>query len=505
MENLSKNYFLPYQLDWIQDESPLKLYEKSRRIGITYATSYRAVRKCLRQRAGSKFVQWVSSRDELTAKEFVCDYVSMWVKAANVIAKGTQGDWSEVVDEKHGVKALVVEFKNGSRILSLSSNPLAFAGKGGDILLDEFDLHQDQAALYDMAFPCTTWGGQLEIVSAYDSEGSEQTVFAELVKEAKGANPKRFSLHATTLDQAIEQGFVEKVNEVKARKGKPAQTREEFRAQIERSCRTRAAFNSQYDCVPNSASGDQAVPARDLTQGKRSYQILRLSLVGDAIPTDLVDPSCEPYKDVEFWRGVLPAHRSYAFGYDVARSGDLAAMWINAILHCYELQVLITFENCKFESQKAVADAIFKAAFVVGAGDKTGMGQPNCEWLETVYFGRFVGVNFSSLKVTLGTTLISMFEQHRQVIPIEPPEIEADIKGIRKVAAEGGKLHFAESKNPYNLRSHCDMGWAAAMAIHAGETLGMIGPCELEPNNAPDKAKHPDDDDDKPRNERRDF
>ena len=67
-------YFLPYQLRWINDDSALKLYEKSRRVGITYATSFRCVRKCLREPADSSFVQWVASRDELTAKEFATAY-----------------------------------------------------------------------------------------------------------------------------------------------------------------------------------------------------------------------------------------------------------------------------------------------------------------------------------------------------------------------------------------------------------------------------------------------
>ena len=134
-------YFLPYQQRWIVDDSPLKIYEKSRRVGITYATSYRANRKCLREPQGSSFVQWVSSRDDLTAKEFITDYVAKWAKESNAIARGLDGSNVEVVDEKHGITAYVVRYNNGARICSLSSNPLAFAGKGGDILLDEMDLH----------------------------------------------------------------------------------------------------------------------------------------------------------------------------------------------------------------------------------------------------------------------------------------------------------------------------------------------------------------------------
>ena len=91
-----------------------------------------------------------------------------------------------------------------------------------------------------MAYPCITWGGQLEIVSAYSADGSENTQFAQLCKEAKGENPKGFSFYRTTLDDAIAEGFVEKINESKRRKGRAEQSREEFREMIRRGCINRA-------------------------------------------------------------------------------------------------------------------------------------------------------------------------------------------------------------------------------------------------------------------------
>jgi phage FluMu gp28-like protein len=39
------SYFLPYQQRWIDDPSPLKIIEKSRQIGITYADAYDSVIK----------------------------------------------------------------------------------------------------------------------------------------------------------------------------------------------------------------------------------------------------------------------------------------------------------------------------------------------------------------------------------------------------------------------------------------------------------------------------
>jgi phage FluMu gp28-like protein len=411
MGKVSNNYFLPYQLTWINDEAPLKIYEKSRRIGITYGTSYRCFRKCLRQPENSNFTQWVSSRDEQTAKEFIKDYVAMWARAANVVAKGLMGDNVQVIDAEKNVTAFVAEFDNGARIVSLSSNPKAFAGKGGDILIDEFDLHRNQGDLYDMAYPCITWGGQLEIVSAYDSDGSEHTVFAQLIKECKiDGNPKGFSLHSTNLLEAVEQGFVEKVNEVKKRKGKPTQTRDEFVNSIKKSCRTHAAYLSQYMCVPNSANGQQAVRANDLLNSKKPIHILLVDLTGNAGVTDITDPIAAPYIDNGFFRDNITGYSRYSMGYDVARKHDLATIWIDGIANkVYRLLALMVFRNCKFETQKQIAESIMRELPIVGAGDETGMGGPNCEHLHTLFPDRFIPVNFSSKKITLGTMLMEFF------------------------------------------------------------------------------------------------
>ena len=41
----ARSYFLPYQERWIDDDSTFKIAEKSRRVGFTYASSYRMFKK----------------------------------------------------------------------------------------------------------------------------------------------------------------------------------------------------------------------------------------------------------------------------------------------------------------------------------------------------------------------------------------------------------------------------------------------------------------------------
>ena len=40
-------YWLQYQKDWLNDDSLIKFWEKSRRIGATYVQSYEDVRDCV--------------------------------------------------------------------------------------------------------------------------------------------------------------------------------------------------------------------------------------------------------------------------------------------------------------------------------------------------------------------------------------------------------------------------------------------------------------------------
>jgi phage FluMu gp28-like protein len=49
-------YFLPYQLRWLDDNTPLKIMEKSRQIGMTYVDAYESVIKASSREAADVYV-----------------------------------------------------------------------------------------------------------------------------------------------------------------------------------------------------------------------------------------------------------------------------------------------------------------------------------------------------------------------------------------------------------------------------------------------------------------
>jgi len=99
--------FLLYQERWIRDTSRLKLMEKARQIGLSWSTAYPTVERTAK--AGARWDQWISSRDEIQARLFLDD-CKMWTKVFQLAAE----DLGEVVvDAAKRLTALALRFASG--------------------------------------------------------------------------------------------------------------------------------------------------------------------------------------------------------------------------------------------------------------------------------------------------------------------------------------------------------------------------------------------------------
>jgi len=428
-------YFLPCQNRWIEDNSIFKLCEKSRRVGITYSTSYRCFQKCMRR--GKTFTQWVSSRDMLTAQEFIRDYIARWCGAANILAKGMYGEEAVAIGDSE-IKAYVVEFPSGARIVSLASTPEAFAGKGGDVLLDEADLHKDSAKLLDMAMPCITWGGQLECVSAYAVDGSPDTPFAKLVAKARhGGNPMHSSLHRITLDDAIAEGLVEKINEVSGQH----QTREAFRAALRARCRTEAAWQSQYMCNPQDEGG----------------ALLAYNLIA----------TCEA--DASALQTAVQFDGPTYLGVDIGRDHDLTVLWVlRKVGDVFYTAEIVTLDKTPFRDQLLEITRVMKKWNVRRACiDATGIGRMLAEEARRIHGHKVEEVKFTAeVKEDLLLPLQRAFQDRAVRVP-GTEEIREDLHKVRQVKTASGNIRLDADSD---ASGHADRTIALALAHHAGIT-----------------------------------
>ncbi|MDR2812383.1 MAG: terminase family protein [Puniceicoccales bacterium] len=427
-------FFLPYQRRWINDTSRLKIIEKSRQIGLSMASAYQLVREHSHGRC--RCDAWVSSRDEIQAKLFLEDCK----KFSQILHVAARNFGQEVIasDKKSGSTSLL--FANHRSIYSLSSNPDAQAGKRGTRVLDEFALHPHPKLLYAIAYPGITWGGRLEIISTH--RGSDN-FFYQLIQDIReNGNPRNFSHHRVTLQDALEQGFLRKLKtKIPADDPLNAMGDADYFDYIRRSCPDRETFLQEYMCEPYDS---QSI-------------FLPLDLVGDA------EMGYDPSKIGE---------RSDLFlGVDVGRTSDLTVFWLLASVGNELItRDVITLKNKSFSEQegefyKLLALPMLRRACV----DQTGIGRQFAE-RAAERFGsyRVEGVTFTnSTKEQLAYLLRTIFEDRVIGIPSDE-HIRADLRAIKREPTFAGNLRFAAERTE---NGHGDRFWALALAIHAAQDM----------------------------------
>ena len=263
----ASKYFLPYQRRWLDDDSPLKIIEKSRQIGMTYVDAYDSVIKASSRKAADVYV---SSRDLVTTRLYL-EQCIFWTRFLKIAAENIG---EQIIQDDKQLTAYVLRFKTGCCIYSLSSHPDALVGKHGHIKLDEFAVHERQRDLYRYAMPCTTWGYQLSILSTHRGRDS---VFNQIITEiTERQNPMGWSHHRVTIHDAVEHGLVEKINQVRGLKEPPGsvpltpgfsqvrdddygrqtvstvygESREQFLARLRAKCLDEEQWQQEYCCQP---------------------------------------------------------------------------------------------------------------------------------------------------------------------------------------------------------------------------------------------------------------
>jgi phage FluMu gp28-like protein len=426
---------LPYQGRYIRDHSRLILVEKSRQIGFTWGTGYKLVSTT--SLADAMNDDWVSSRDDLQARLLIEDCKHFGA----ILHVGAQDLGEQVVDEKKN-SAYVLQYANGHRTHSLSSNPDAQAGKRGRRILDEFALHPDPRKLYGIAYPGITWGGTMEIISTH--RGS-QNFFNELVTEIvhKG-NPKKISHHRVTLQDALDQGFLFKLQSKLPVEDERQQMDEaEYFDFIRRGCPDDDTFNQEYMCAPS-----------DDASAFLSYDLIA---------------SCE-YKPGEKWQDDLADAKGPLYvGVDVGREHDLTVIWVVEKLGDTKYtRRIITMAKETFDAQEHALYEVLNLPQVRRCCiDCTGLGRQFSERARK-RFGQYKveAVNFTApVKEELAYPLLAAFQDRTIRVPNDNL-IRSDLRAIKKETTASGNVRFTADRGK---NGHADRFWALALALHAGK------------------------------------
>jgi phage FluMu gp28-like protein len=442
MENSIPSFFLPYQRAWIDDHSPLKIIEKSRQIGLTYADACDSVRKAAHRTRANDV--WVSSRDEPTARVYL-NYCKRWAKALHYAA---QDLGQQIIHHEKDLTAHVLKFSTGFCIYSLSSSPDALVGKTGHIKLDEFAIHKDQRELFRVAKPCTTWGGQLSIISTHRGANS---VFNEILRSIKEqGNPMGWSHHRVTLEDAVRDGLVERINLVTGQK----HSRQQFIDELRSGCLDEEQWQQEYCCQPSDENSAfiswDLITAAEFPNCFKGFNYLE---------------QCEN----PLYCGVDVARKKHLCVIDVGEKiGDV--IWDRYRLELHDK----TFSEIEHELWRILSFPKLRRCCI----DATGLGMQLAERAKERFGWKAEPVTFTAtVKEELAFELRRAFEDKR--LRIQPsPELRTDLRGIKKEVTVSGNIRFVSdevgSDGP-GAPSHCDRFWAKALRQHAARRISTIG------------------------------
>jgi phage FluMu gp28-like protein len=470
---------LPKQAKWVNDPSPLKLGLKSRQVGWTWSTAFGLVLRIAATKA--RFDAFISSRDELQAKLFLQDCKAI-ADILHVVAEFT----GIPIVSAEGHATFVLRFASGHCIYSMSSNPDAQAGKRGDRIIDEIALHKDPQQLCSIAFPGTQWGGRLEIFST--PRGGDN-YFNTLINEIlHGGNPKKFSFHKITLQDALDEGLLYKIQQ-KLPPEHPFQPMDEtdFFNDRKNTCPDEETFLQEYMCLPADeksaflsydliASCEYPTPASfslsSVSGGEGRGEEANLSSSQNLNPKSAPAESF-PSSIFHFPYSVqkLSTLNTQLFlGVDIGRDNDLTVIWVLEKLgDVLYTRNVIALKNQPFDAQEKVLYELLELPQVKRCCiDQTGIGRQFTERAKQKFGYKVEGITFTSnTKEELAYPVRSAFESKTIRIPNDA-QIRSDLRAIKKETTLSGNIRFTADRGK---NGHADRFWALGLAVHAAKTL----------------------------------
>lgn len=449
---------LPYQVRWVEDESDVAIWEKSRQIGADWCEAFRAVRE--RMRGDRSLDYWYTSADESAAVEFM-NYVRTFVREVYglVLSVVVETAWEEGIEIKVMSVTLPEIDGRAPRITAMTSSPSALRGKRGDVTISELAFHKNASELWAAAVPVTTWGGRLRVLSSHSEESSLFNGLLEQARRVERGEGRKSDLaatiHRTTLDDAIADGLCERINAISGR----SQSRQDFRDGLQSKCADDDRFDREYCCKPGKEK-DSYFP-REFT---------RPCVYPKApLPTDNIE---------RFIADVL-AHGAEAdcllAGVDVGRRRDRFVTWCYAKRGAMRRTAgVLVLDNQPFSTMESGLYKLMDLVTRSGAKvrrvciDETGIGMQLAERAVQRYRTRAEAVTFTNPHKVEMFTGAHIAVQDRTCDLPDDPIVLADLAGIRKYTVAGNERFDADTTD----LGHCDRAVAWALALMADDRKG---------------------------------
>lgn len=365
-----------YQKRWVADPSPLKVVEKSRRTGLTWAEASDDVLTAASSKpAGGQNVYYIAYNQDMTIE--YTQACAMWARVFNYAASEIEeGFWDGDEEDKH-IKTYTIRFPaSGHRIVALSSRPSNLRGRQGTIVIDEAAFHEQLKELLKAALAMLIWGGRVRVISTHNGV---ENPFNELVEDIR-AGRRKGTLHRITFQEAVADGLYRRVCLRLGREWSQA-AQDEWVAGVYSFYG--AGAEEELDCVPANSGG--AWLSRALIESRMSADtpVLRWECKAgfELLPDHIRAAECRDWLEASLAPLLqrLPADAQSFYGQDFGRSGDLSAhvpllLTQNLVRRS---PFLLELRNVPFRQQEQITFYVLDRLphFLGGAFDARGNGQ----------------------------------------------------------------------------------------------------------------------------------
>jgi len=483
---------LPYQQRWFEDESEIKIAEKSRRTGLTWAEAASNVVTASKPKSrGGRNVYYVGSRQEM-ALEYIAA-VALFARAFNQLAGEIQESIFQDEDGSKEILSYTVRFPNsGFKVSALSSRPSNLRGMQGDVVIDEAAFHDSLEQLLKAAMALTMWGARVRIISTHNGVDNE---YNHYIEDAR-AGRKSYSVHRITLDNALDDGLYQRICFVTGKEWS-LDAEQAWREKLIKNSPSKDAADEEYFCIPSQSGG--AALSRILIESRMSkdYPVLRLEKDNsfNEWPAHLREAEVKDWCEAHL-KPVLKALNpdlTHVFGEDFGRLGDLTVIDPMSIAQNGDRAVPFSVElrNIPFKQQEQVLFYIVDRLprLIGGALDAGGNGM----YLAEQARHRYGSGRIQEIKLSEGWYMEHMppfkaaFEDNALTIPADMDQLN-DLRALQVI---NGIIRLPKGKTETGSKPrHGDSAISKALAYFASRSDASIIEYEAMPEETEELGKY---------------
>ncbi len=469
---------LGYQRRWIADRADVKVAEKSRQVGLTWAES--ADDALLAASENGMDVFYISYNKDMT-KEFIDD-CAFWSRFYNLAASEVQEFVfkDKTPDGEKEIHAYRIDYDSGHVIMALSSRPSNLRSKHGKVVIDEAAFVDDLKGLLKAAMAFLIWGGKVVIISTHFGESNYFNILINDIRKGKYS----YGLHTITLDDALADGLYKRICLI-LEKEWSLEAEKEWRDKLIKDYGEDA--DEELFCIPSQGSGIYFTSVVIESCMKKGIPVVRWICKDgfEQLSDDVRRKECQDWLDANVapLLDSLDNDLDYYFGEDFARDRNLTIIFPGARQKNLSIKVPFSVElaNVPFKQQEQILFFIVDRLpnFRGGAMDARGNGQ----YLAEVAMQKYGADRIFEIMLTR--------EFYRDAMPkykvryedktIEIPQDADILDDHRAVRMSKGVPLISDTQRPgdKSIQRHGDSAVAGMLLCYAVDN-GTSGPIEYE-------------------------